>query len=322
MRAAFKALMFGMALAAMLSPAEAQTKLTIMVFQGVQNLPLFAAQTKGFFAKRGLEVDIKIAPTSDELRNGLAEGRYQIVHGAVDNAVAMAEVAKKDIAVINGGDNGFNELFVQPEVASYADLRGKTVIVDAINTAYAFQLYDMLAQNGLKKGDYTVKVVGATFKRLEAMEDKSNSASMLNLPFSIRAKRAGLKSLGSAVKAIGPYQATGGFVMRDWAKQNEEILVNYLKAYVEGVRWSLDPANKEQAVRFLMQRLHLAEDVATQAYEVATDPAEGLAKDSKFDMEGFRNVLKLRATHESGGAAPSPEKYIDLSYYQKALAGL
>ena len=39
-------------------------------------------------------------------------------------------------------------------------------------------------------------------------------------------------------------------------------------------------------------------------------------------MEGFRNVLKLRATHESGGEAPSPEKYIDLSYYQKALAGL
>ncbi len=41
------------------------TQLTIMVFQGVQNLPLFAAQTQGFFGKRNLEVDIKIAPTSD-----------------------------------------------------------------------------------------------------------------------------------------------------------------------------------------------------------------------------------------------------------------
>ena len=45
--------------------AQAQTKLTIMVFQGIQNAPLFAAQTQGFFAKRGLEVDIKIAPNSD-----------------------------------------------------------------------------------------------------------------------------------------------------------------------------------------------------------------------------------------------------------------
>jgi ABC-type nitrate/sulfonate/bicarbonate transport system substrate-binding protein len=164
--------------------------------------------------------------------------------------------------------------------------------------------------------------VGATFKRFEAMEDKSNAATMLNLPYSIRAKAAALKSMGSAVKAIGPYQATGGFVMRDWAKQNEDVLVNYLKAYVEAVRWSLDPANKQEAVRFLMQRLQLPENVATQAYEVATDPKEGMAKDSKLDMEGFRNVLKLRATHEGRGAPPAPEKYIDLSYYQKALAGL
>ncbi len=100
----------------LLTPARAQTKLTIMVFQGVQNLPLFAAQTQGFFAKRGLEVDIKIAPTSDEMRNGLAEGRYQIVHGAIDNAVAMAEVAKADIAVVCGGDNSWIELIVQPEI--------------------------------------------------------------------------------------------------------------------------------------------------------------------------------------------------------------
>jgi ABC-type nitrate/sulfonate/bicarbonate transport system substrate-binding protein len=245
------------------------------------------------------------------------------VHGAVDNAVAMAEVAKKDIAVVNGGDNGFNELFVQPEIGSYADLRGKTVIVDAPNTAYAFQLYEMLAQNGLKKGDYAVKVVGATFKRLEALEqDKSNTASMLNLPFSIRAKASGLKSFGSAVKAIEPYQATGGFVMRDWAKANEDVLVKYLQAYVEGVRWSLDPANKRDAIAFLMKRLFLTEDVATQAYAAAIDPVEGLAKDSALDMEGFRNVLKLRATHEGSGAPPSPEKYIDLGYYRKALAGI
>lgn len=322
----FKALMLGIAMAVLLTPAKAaDTQLTIMVFQGVQNLPLFAAQTKGFFARRGLDVDIKIAPTSDEMRNGLAEGRYQIVHGAIDNAVAMAEVAKADIAIVSGGDNGWNQLIVQPGIGTIADLRGKTVIVDAPNTAYALQLYDMLAQNGLKKGDYEVKVVGATFKRLEAITaDKAVAASMLNPPFSVLAEKAGLKNMGSAVKAIGPYQATGAFVMRNWAKANEDVLVRYLRAYIEAVRWSLDPANKEEAVRFLMERLRLAEDVATQAYAVATDPAEGLAKDGKLDLEGFKTVLKLRAAHLGtwGGTPPAPEKYTDLTYYQKALEGL
>jgi ABC-type nitrate/sulfonate/bicarbonate transport system substrate-binding protein len=307
------------------SAASAQTKLTVMVFQGVQNLPLFAAQSKGFFAKRGLEVDIKIAPTSDELRNGLAEGRYQIVHGAVDNAVAMAEVAKADIAVVIGGDNGWNQLVVQAGIRSVADLRGKTVIVDAPNTAYALQLYDMLAQAGLKKGDYEVKVVGATFRRLEAIrEDKSIAASMLNPPFSVVAEKAGLMNLGSAVKAVGPYQATAGFVMRAWARQNEDTLVKYLQAYVEGVRWSLEAANRSEATGLLRDRLKLADDVAAAAYAIATDANEGFARDGKVDLDGFRNVLKLRAAHLGtwGGTPPAPEKYLDLSYYQKAFAGL
>ena len=322
---AFKALMIVLATAVLLTPASAQTKLTVMVFQGLQNLPLFAAQEKGFFARRGIEVDLKIAPTSDEMRNGLAEGRYQIVHGAVDNAVAMAEVAKADIAVISGGDNGWNQLIVQPDIGAVADLRGKTVIVDAPNTAYALQLYDMLAQAGLKKGDYEVKVVGATFRRAEAIRsDKTIAASMLNPPFSNGAEKAGLKNMGSAVKAIGPYQATAGFVMRAWAKANEDTLVKYLQAYIEGVRWTLDPQNRTQAIDFLKERLTLADDIATRAYEIATDPAEGFAKDSALDLEGFRNVLKLRATHLGtwGVVAPATEKYIDLSYYQKAFAGL
>jgi ABC-type nitrate/sulfonate/bicarbonate transport system substrate-binding protein len=321
-----RSVLAGFAATAALGPARAaDTQLTIMVFQGVQNLPLFAAQSTGPFARRGLEVEMKIAPTSDELRNGLQEGRYQIVHGGSDNAVAMAELAKADIAVVCGGDNGWNQLYVQPEITSVADLRGKTVIVDAPNTSYAFQLYAMLAQQGLKKGDYEVKPVGATFRRLDAMrQEKSYAASMLNPPFSVLAEKAGLKNMGSAVKAIGPYQASAGFVMRAWAKGNEDVLVRYLQAYVEGVRWSLDSANKEKAIRFLMDRLKLAEDVATRSYEVATDPADGLAKDAKLDLDGFRNVLKLRATQAGnwGGTPPDAEKYLDLSYYQKALAGL
>jgi hypothetical protein len=38
-------------------------------------------------------------------------------------------------------------------------------------------------------------------------------------------------------------------------------------------------------------------------------------------MEGVKNVLKLRAQYE-GGTPADPEKYLDLSYYQKARAGL
>jgi hypothetical protein len=38
-------------------------------------------------------------------------------------------------------------------------------------------------------------------------------------------------------------------------------------------------------------------------------------------MDGFRNVLSLRAELQGawGGTPPLPDKYVELSYYQRAL---
>jgi ABC-type nitrate/sulfonate/bicarbonate transport system substrate-binding protein len=315
--------LIGIAMAGILaSPrgaAAEDTKLSVIVFPGVQNLPMFAAQAKGFFAKRGLAVDLKFTPNSDELRNGLAEGRYHIAHSAVDNAFALKDKANVDIAVVLGGDNSFNHLIVQPEIASLADIKGKTVVVDAVNTAYAFQLYELLRRAGLNKGDYEVKPVGGTTQRLEAMvKDKAMVAGIMNPPFSIRAQRAGLKDMGAVADTLGAYQGSSAFVLRSWGAANGDALVKYLQAYIEGLRWMLDPKNKAEAVALLVERLKLPEDVAAEAYGATI---KSFDRDGALNMEGVRNVLALRAQFE-GGTPAAPEKYIDLSYYERALAGL
>jgi ABC-type nitrate/sulfonate/bicarbonate transport system substrate-binding protein len=218
---------------------QAEPNITTMVFQGVQNLPLYSAQQKGFFAKRGIAVDQRIAQNSKELRDGLAQGRYQIVHTAVDNAIAMAEQAKVDVVVILGGDNGWNDLIAQPGIKTYADFRGKAVVVDAPDTAFAFQLYKMLKLNGVGQNEYTVKPVGATRFRLQAMTtDKSIAGAMLNLPFSFMAQQAGLQRFATALDVIGPYLSTTAFSLRSWAHENSDTLARYVQAYIEGLRWA------------------------------------------------------------------------------------
>src|SRR5204863_282903 len=98
------------------------------------------------------------------------------------------------------------------------DLRGRAVIVDAPNTSYAFQVYEVLKLNGLNKGDYEVRPVGATIRRFEMIKtDKSAGASTLSPPFWSLAKRAGLKDMGEIVQMIGPYQGTSCWVMKPWA---------------------------------------------------------------------------------------------------------
>ncbi len=55
--------------------------------------------------------------------------------------------------------------------------------------------------------------------------------------------------------------------------------------------------------------------------EHALDPVGGLAPDARFDVKGFNNVLAIRAEIEGrwDGRVPAPEKYYDLTYYQRAL---
>ncbi len=308
----------------MIAPGEAappQTRLTVMVFPGTQTLPLFAAQARGLFARRGLAVEIKPAPNSQEQREGLAAGRYQIVHGAADQCVAMV-AAGIDAAVVAGGDNGFNHLFVQPGIQGFSDLRGRTLVADVADTGWSFVLYDILRRHGLERTDYAIAEAGAPFRRFEAMrDDKSMAAAILNPPFAIHARRAGLKDMGAVVNTIGPYQGTVPYVLRAWAQANADLLVAYLQACIEGLRWSLDPVNRTEAIELYRDGLKAPDDIATQTYEAATDPAHGLARDARLDIEGFRTMLKLRAAF-TGGALSSPEKYIDLTHYERSLAGL
>ena len=306
-----------------LGPGRAQeTKLTVMVFRGGQNLPLFAAQEQGFLAKRGLAVNVIFAPSADELPRVLADGRVQIIHSTSDNAVKILDVDKLDVALIVGGDNAHNHIIAQPDIARLEDLRGQTIVLDTSTSGYAFVLYAILKRHGLAKGDYVLKTVGATPRRLEAMlTDRSNKAAVLNPPFSIQAVKAGLKDMGSTVSMMGPYQGPAGYTLRSWAKANDDTLVKYLQAYIEGVRWTLDPANKVAATQLLGRRLELSPDIAAAVYDVVTDQQEGFAKDGRFDLAGFKNVLRLRAEYE-GVAPAAPEKYLDLSYYRRALNGL
>ena len=296
--------------------------LRVNMFSGPQDLAVFVAQEEGLYAKRGLAVEVSFTPNSQALREGIAKGSFEIASSGIDNAVYVVEVAKVDVVIVAGGDDGMNQLIVRPEIHAYEDLRGKTVLVDATNTAYAFQLYKMLELNGVKRGEYTVVSKGGTPQRLAALrEDKTNAASMLNLPWNIAAEKEGFHSLGTAVQALGPYQGTGIWVRRDWAAANADTLVKYLQATIEGLRWAKDPSSRTAAATILARHLKIEQNLAVAALERAFAPDGGLAVDARFDLTGFRNTLALRAEIEGGPPQP-PEKYLDLSYYDRALNGL
>jgi ABC-type nitrate/sulfonate/bicarbonate transport system substrate-binding protein len=305
------------------APAQDAAELRINTFPNAKALALHSGIANGIFEKRGLKIDLHLTPNSRSQREGLATGKFDIVHSAVDNALAMIEVAKQDIVIVTGGDSGMNEFFVQPEIKSFADLRGRTLVVDAPDTAYALQAKKILLQHGLKEGaDYTVKPVGAGVYRFKAMaESKDNAAAILNLPFTVQAEALGMRSLGRTVDLLGPYQAQGAFTQRAWAQQNSALLERYIAAYIEAVRHVRDPKNRANSVALLVEKLKLSPQEAERTYDLLLDPGFGYTPDAKFDPEGFKNMLALRAEiqRRPGDQAVDPGRYVDLSYYDRAM---
>jgi NitT/TauT family transport system substrate-binding protein len=300
--------------------ADEPTLLRVNAFPQAKSLPLHAGIAKGIFERRGFKIELHLTDNSRNQRDGLAAGTFDVVHSAVDNALAMVEVAKQDVVIVTGGDSGMNEFFVQPEVKSFADMRGRVLVVDAPDTAYALQAKKILAMHGLKDGtDYTVKPVGAGVYRFKAMADsKDNAAAILNLPFTVQAEQLGMKSLGRTIDLLGPYQAGGVFAMRSWAKAHPEVLERYIAAYIEALRWVRDPANRAESVALLVEKLKISATEAERTYQMLVDPGSGFTPDARFDFEGFKNALALRAEIE-GGSPAAPERYIDLGYYDRAI---
>lgn len=313
------------ALMAVMALAQAPEPLRVKVFPGAQNLALWAGLAQGTFAKHGVAVDLQFTQTSPELRDGLSSGAFDVAHAAADNAISMVEVAKRDVVIVMGGDSSMNELFVQPDVATLADMRGRTLTVDAPNTAYALQGMKILKNAGVMPGEYAVKVTGGTFQRGKAMmESRDNAASTLNPPYSFEAAANGLKSMGRAVDLIGPYQASSAFAMRDWVRDHGPLLERYVAGYVEALRWARDPAHRDAVVALLADKLKLSPAMAAKTYEALMEPRFGLAPDAKVDLDGLRSVLAIRAelTGQWGGVAPPPDKYVELGPYERGVARL
>jgi ABC-type nitrate/sulfonate/bicarbonate transport system substrate-binding protein len=312
-------LLVGMPLTAQ-NTSPRQIKLLTLLGRPLQ---FVVAEKQGYFAEHGVSAETENLPSSDILRSNLANGNGDLAYLAVDNAVAMVELAHQDVVILMGGEGSQNELVVQPEIKSLEELRGKTLIVDAPNTAYAIQMKKILLGTGLQVGrDYGMKPIGGTPQRLIAMrEHREYVGSMLGPPALITAKGEGFVSLAKVQDVIGPYQAAGYFAQRKWALDNKEKVENYLAAIIEAQRWLMDPANKQQVIDLWISDFHMTPEVAAATYESSVNAPGGFEKDAALDIEGFKNVLKLRAEIEGqwGGHPPGAEKYYDRSYYNAAL---
>lgn len=308
--------------------SEELPHVTVNVFPGGFNWPSFVALDKGFFERNGIRVTLQFTPNSVAQMTGLADGKFDIAITAADNIVAYVEGQgeapigpQPDFFAFMGGDSGFLNLVVAPDVKSFGDLKGKTLSVDARTTGYAFVLFEMLARNGLHEGDYSIEKVGGTVQRWNALRGRKQAGTLLSAPFNLLAREEHFTALAKATKVIGPYQGNVGATRRSWAMENKTLVIAFIRSYVQAIEWLYDKSNREEAVRILAKNVpEISPGLAEQSYDELLDPEAGFSPAGRVDFAGLRTVLALRSRYaELPKTLTDPLKYYDPSYYDSAM---
>ncbi len=309
--------------------------LRVCSFQGLQNLPVLAAQRQGMFARYGVDVSLTYTNSSAQQLAALARGEYELIHTAPDNVInfdAHPEAFGCDpataprVRMLLGGSNGPLSVYARPGITTAEQLRGASVGVDNPTSGFAIVLRDLLERAELTLDrDYTFAVAGGTGKRAAALIEGTVDATILYPPFDLVAERAGCSQLAVSTVAYPAYASQALAGTDAWVEAHGDSVLRYIRALLTALRWIYSPATRADVEALLASEpsFGLAGVSAASAYSAFTDPRHGFGETAALDDAGLAQVLALRARYDQHHVPLGlPADYHNLRWYAQALASL
>ena len=225
-------------------------------------LPVLYGQEAGLFQQNGIDLRLQ------QIRGDLAipamlnnEMDYAI--GVLPTVWAAAEGLP--IRQIAGGQiKPAFSLIAQPEVNSFADLKGKLVGVSRVRSLASNLLTVILKKNGLALNDVRMISLQTTNNVYLTLDTKQITAGMLSVPLDIKAKLAGYKVLARAADYTTAYQGGIATTTKKIAEMRE-VTERLITAYVQSLRGL--KANREAAVDLIVKHFKIDRPLAAASYE-------------------------------------------------------
>lgn len=269
-----------------------------------RSLPMMAAEQKGFYADRDVEIDYGQVSSSTQQFEYLRDGGYDVVQTSPDNTAnyrlneRTALGGRLDAQGFLGLDYSMLLIVVaQPDVTSLEQLRGRNISVDAVASGFAYVIYEILERAGLERDrDYTVVSHGGVFDRYKAMvlDGEDIGATLMSGGFETRAARQGFNLLDSVHDIADPYLGVWAAARTDWLEANADLVGDMVDGYRAASAWVFDPANREECLDMLMALPNTPRDLAEDLYEIQLRPGVGNVPDGGIDPAAVRNVLAMR----------------------------
>jgi ABC-type nitrate/sulfonate/bicarbonate transport system substrate-binding protein len=169
-----------------------------------------------------------------------------------------------------------------------------------------------------------VNFAGSSSARYAALQAGGVAATLLTDPFDYRAEQEGMRRLDNLrPKYITPanYAGNGPIVRRDWAQENGDTVVRYIRALLRSIAWINDPANKDELFAILAPRINLEREPFERSYVRSVVEDKERSSDGRAIPSAYEGVLKsLVELGVMDAPTPPPSKYYDMTWVERLHA--
>jgi ABC-type nitrate/sulfonate/bicarbonate transport system substrate-binding protein len=275
---------------------------------GPGSTPSWVTHEMGFWKKSGLDVELILLSGGARMLPALISGSVDMILGS-DTGVTIANLQGANLARIGVTMNSLGyALVTQPGIRSIQDLKGKVLGAGRGRDASYARLVKILSDNGLNPAtDVKFLPVGETpTGRLQAIKSGLVHGAVFTPPLDLVGSRDGLRILH---KIDVPTLGGGINTTAALVQQNRKALLTFLRAYMEGIRYTI--THKQESLKVFFKYFRNPDGEAL-AY-LYDDTVPRIQKDLRPNPESVRSILDQIAIDDPRAKQLSEKDHWNLS---------
>ena len=281
--------------------------------------PVWAANDRGLLKKYGFETEVIAMQGGTQLAQAIIAGSIPIA--VMGGAYLTAAVRGADLIMIaTHMDKLPYSLIVKPNLRRVQDLKGTRLAISRFGSSSDAGLRLALQKLGLNpEKDVTIVQVGGQTERFAALKANTVDGTVVIPPLTGAAQRLGYNALINMTKLGIPYPQEGVVMGRQMLATRREMVIRFLKAYIEGVMEL--KADKEFAIGVLAKHLRMDRKKDREALEDSFQEVviEQMLKVPNINLEAIRVGLDLLGKDKPASASNNPRDYVDGSLIQELV---
>jgi ABC-type nitrate/sulfonate/bicarbonate transport system substrate-binding protein len=284
--------------------------------------PVWVAEAQGLFTQQAIQNEVVLTRSPAGGHQMLANGGADVALSTPETAIIAAAKGAPLVLVAGGQEDPVYSLISGQSYPTVESLRNQPLAIAGLRDGVTLIMQRMLMNHGLRESELNWIVVGGTSERCVAVKSGAAAAGLVGQPLDFQGEAEGMHRLLNSSEVTKEWQFINAAANRNWARDHADPLVHWLRAYVNGARFLNDPANKETSIRILAEATNTEDVYARKTYELYFEELAGkvVSREAGINLAGLRNVIQLMDETGAfeGDPAPTPDKVVDLSYWERA----